>query len=130
MSPNLNPIRPTQSVLSWLVANRDEVIIGGLVAAVIVALMLVARMVGQRMVAGEAEGERLGWRNVVGRVLARTTIFFMVMAALDIVASYAQPPERAQHLIDIGFTIAFALQGAIWARELILALIARKVGSS
>jgi small-conductance mechanosensitive channel len=130
MSPTLNPIRPTQSVLSWLVANRDEVIIGGLVAAVIVALMLIARMVGQRMVARETEGQRLGWRSVVGRVLARTTVFFMVMAAVDIVATYAQPPERAQHLVDIGFTIAFALQGAIWARELILALIARKVGSS
>ena len=130
MTPTLNPIRPTQSVLSWLIANRDGVIIGGLVAAAIVALMLIARMVGQRMVARETEGERLGWRSVVGRVLARTTVFFMVMAALDIVASYAQPPERAQHLIDIGFTIAFALQGAIWARELILALIARKVGSS
>ena len=130
MSPTLNPIRPTQTVLSWFIANRDGVIIGGLVAAVIVALMLVARMIGQRMVARETEGQRLGWRSVVGRVLARTTVFFMVMAAIDIVATYAQPPERAQHLIDIGFTIAFAFQGAIWARELILALIARKVGSS
>ena len=50
------------------------------------------------------------------------------MAAIDIVATYAQPPARAQRLVDIGFTIAFALQGAIWARELILALIARRVG--
>src|SRR6185295_18557773 len=70
-----------------------------------------------------------GWRSVLGRVLARTTIFFMVMAAIDIVATYAEPPARAQHLVDIGFTIAFALQGAIWARELILALIARRVGT-
>ncbi len=52
----------------------------------------------------------------------------MVMAAIDIVATYAQPPARAQRLVDIGFTIAFALQGAIWARELILGLIARRVG--
>ncbi len=70
----------------------------------------------------------LGWRSVVGRVLAKTSIFFMVMAAIDIVATYAQPPARAQRLVDVGFTIAFALQGAIWARELILALIARRVG--
>ena len=130
MSPNLNPIRPTHGVLSWLAANRDDVIIGALVAAVIVAIMLVARMVGQRMVAHEKEGERLGLRNVVGRVLARTSIFFMVMAAIDIVATYAEPPAKAQRLIDIGFIVAFALQGAIWARELILALIARKVGSN
>jgi small-conductance mechanosensitive channel len=81
------------------------------------------------MVARESEAAHFGWRSVLGRVLARTTIFFMVMAAIDIVASYAEPPARAQHLVDIGFTVAFALQGAIWARELILALIARRVGT-
>ena len=103
-------------------------IVGALVAAAIVAIMLVAKLIGQRMVARETEAQHFGWRSVVGRVLAKTTIFFMLMAAIDIVANYAQPPARAQHLVDVGFTIAFALQGAIWARELILALIARRVG--
>jgi small-conductance mechanosensitive channel len=128
MTPNIDPIRPTESVLSWLIANREGVLVGAIVAAAIVGIMLLARMMGQRMVARETEAEHLGWRSVAGRVLSKTTIFFMVMAAIDIVATYAQPPGRAQHLIDIGFTIAFALQGAIWARELILALIARRVG--
>ena len=128
MKAPLDPIRPTQSVISWLIDNREGMIIGGLVAAAIVALMLVARLIGQKMVARETEAHHLGWKSVVGRVLAKTTIFFMVMAAIDIVATYAQPPARAQHLVDIGFTIAFALQGAIWARELILAMIARRVG--
>lgn len=128
MKAPLDPIRPTQSVISWLIDNREGMIIGGLVAAAIVALMLVARVIGQKMVARETEAHHLGWKSVVGRVLAKTTIFFMVMAAIDIVATYAQPPARAQHLVDIGFTIAFALQGAIWARELILAMIARRVG--
>ncbi len=129
MAPNLDPIHPTQSVVDWLIANREGVLIGALVAAVIVAIMIVARMIGQRMVESESAAAHFGWRSVLGRVLARTTFFFMVVAAIDIVASYAEPPARAQHLVDIGFTIAFALQGAIWARELILALIARRVGN-
>jgi len=129
MAPDLDPIRPTQSVIEWFIANRDEVLIGGIVAAAIVAVMMIARIVGQRMVARESEHEHFGWRSVIGRVLAKTLIFFMVMTAIDIVASYAEPPPRFQHLIDIGFTVAFALQGAFWARELILALIARKVGA-
>jgi small-conductance mechanosensitive channel len=129
MAPNLNPIRPTQSVVEWLVANREGVLIGALVAAAIVAVMIVARMIGQRMVDRENAAAHFGWRSVLGRVLARTTVFFMVLAAVDIVATYAEPPARAQHLVDVGFTIAFALQGAIWARELILALIARRVGN-
>jgi len=129
MRPNLDPIRPTQSVIEWLVANRDGVIAGSMVAAGIVALMLVARVVGQRMIASEAETDHFGWRSVVGRVFARTTIFFMVMAAIDIVATYAVPPARMQRLVDIGFIIAFTLQGAIWARELIIALITRRAGT-
>jgi len=128
MHPAIVPIRNTQSFLEWVFANRHEVIVGGLVAAGIVAVMIVLRYVGQRMVAGELGHEHFGWRSVIGRVLARTSIMFMVVAALDIVASYAQPPARAQHLVDIAFTVTFAVQGAIWARELILAIIARKTG--
>ena len=128
MRPKLDPIRPTESVFSWLIDNREGVLVGALVAAGIVALMLIARMIGHRIVAREAEAPTFGWKAVVGRVLSKTTVFFMVMAAIDIVATYAQLPARAQRLVDIGFTIAFALQGAIWARELILGLIARRVG--
>ena len=128
MTRNIDPIRPTESVISWIIENREGVLVGALVAAAIVAFMLVALLIGTRMVERDTEAHLLGWRSVIGRVLAKTKVFFMVLAAIDIVATYAQPPQRAQHLIDIGFTIAFALQGAIWARELILALIARKVG--
>ena len=128
MGTNINPIRPTQSVISWFIANREGVIMGAMIAAAIVALMLLARFVGNMMITRETEAQHLGWRTVLGRVLAKTSIFFMVMAAIDIVATYSQPPARFQRLVDIGFTIAFALQGAIWARELILALIARRVG--
>jgi len=128
MKPNIDPIRPTQSVVAWLIENREGVVVGATVAGAIVAAMLIAKLIGQRMIKRETEAQHLGWRSVVGRVLAKTSIFFMVMAAIDIVATYAQPPARAQHLVDVGFTIAFALQGAIWARELILALIARRVG--
>ena len=108
MKPNIDPIRPTQSVVAWLIDNRDGVVLGAAVAGAIVAVMLVAKLIGQRIIARETDEQHLGWRSVVGRVLAKTSIFFMVMAAIDIVATYAQPPARAQHLVDVGFTIAFA----------------------
>ena len=37
-------------------------------------------------------------------------------------------PIRIERLIDILFTVAFALQGAVWARELVLGVISRKAG--
>jgi small-conductance mechanosensitive channel len=49
-------------------------------------------------------------------------------AALDTVTTYAEPAPKLSRLIDIFFTIASGLQGAIWARELILGLISRRVG--
>jgi small-conductance mechanosensitive channel len=52
----------------------------------------------------------------------------MIAAALDMVATYAAVPARIERLLDILFTIAFALQGAIWGRELILGAITRKSG--
>ena len=128
MNPAIVPIRSTQSFLEWVLVNRHEVMIGALVAAAIVAVMIVLRYIGQRIVEREQGHEHFGWRSVVGRVLTRTSILFMVVTAVDIVASYAEPPQRAQHLVDIAFTVIFAVQGAIWARELILALIARKTG--
>jgi small-conductance mechanosensitive channel len=124
-----DPIPHTESVIDWLVGHREQVSAGALVALGIVALMLVARFVGQRMVEREHMAERIGWRTVIGRVLAKTTIAFMVVTAIDIVATYAMPPARALRLVDIAFIIAFSLQAAIWARELVLALIARRVGT-
>ncbi len=52
----------------------------------------------------------------------------MVVTALDIVATYAAVPIRIERLIDILFTVAFALQGAVWARELVFGVISRKAG--
>jgi small-conductance mechanosensitive channel len=65
---------------------------------------------------------------VIGRVLQKTTIVFMVATALDIVATYAAVPARIGRLFDDFFIIAFALQGAIWARELVLGVISRNAG--
>jgi small-conductance mechanosensitive channel len=52
----------------------------------------------------------------------------MVIAAIAIVANFADPPRRAARLIDILFIVAFAIQGAVWARELILGVISRRIG--
>jgi small-conductance mechanosensitive channel len=60
-------------------------------------------------------------------VLARTSLLFMVLAAADVVSTYAELPHKVARLIDVLFVIAFALQGAVWARELILGLIGHRV---
>jgi small-conductance mechanosensitive channel len=51
----------------------------------------------------------------------------MVLAAADVVGTYIELPHKIERLIDIAFVIAFAIQGAVWGRELILGLVGRKV---
>jgi len=111
--------------LEWLAQNRDGLLLGLSVGLALVAFMLLFRSYGQRVVRRDPEG--IGWRHVIGRVLAKTSLAFMIVAAADVVATYAELPRRIAHLIDIIFTIAFAIQGAVWVRELILGLIGRKV---
>jgi len=109
----------------WFDANRDGLVIGLAVGAALVAIMLLLRTIGERTVRRDPLG--MSWRIVIGRVLAKTSLLFMVLAAADVVSTYAELPHKAARLIDIAFTIAFALQGAVWGRELILGVIGRKV---
>ncbi len=115
-----------ESLIDWISANREALPMALLVAAGIVGVMLILRWLGSRLITRDPECSR--WTGVVGRVFDKTTVFFMVATALDIVATYAAVPSRLERLFDIIFVIAFAFQGAIWARELILGAIGRRVG--
>ena len=118
--------REIDGIFDWVVANLDRLAIGALIATAIVAVMLAMRWIGNRLLANEPE--TWGWRGIIGRVLAKTSIFFMVAAAIDIVASYAAIPAKLAHLADMLFIIAASIQVAIWAREIIVGVIRSRVG--
>ena len=115
-----------EAVVDWFAANSAELPIAFAVAAAIVLFMLGLRLAGAWLVARDPDCHH--WRGVIGRVLQKTSILFMVATALDIVATYAAVPMRVERLLDILFIIAFALQGAIWARELVIGVISRRAG--
>ena len=110
---------------AWFTENRDGLLLGLAVGLALVAVMLALRSYGRARVARDPLG--LGWRTVIGRVLAKTGVVFMIVAAAEVLATYADVPRRIAHLVDIAFTIAAALQAAVWARELVLGLIGRRV---
>ena len=112
--------------VDWLTANATDLALGALVAAGLIGLMLIMREVGHRLLATDPESR--GWRGVIGRVLSRTTIMFMVATAIALVLNYAEVPAKIARLADIIFVIAAALQGAIWGREIILGVIASRIG--
>ena len=66
------------------------------------------------------------WRTVVARVARRTHSFFLAALSADLVASFAAPPGALRSAIDFVFTVAAVVQGAIWLRELVLAVVAHR----
>ena len=118
--------RKIENLLDWMIANLDGLAIGALVAAGIVGIMLVMRWIGQRM--ADSDPDCRHWRGIIGRVFAKTSLWFMVAAAIDIVVSYATTPPKLSRLADILFIVAAALQAAVWARETIIGVIRSRVG--
>jgi len=118
--------RPVVGTLDWITANLDGLGLGALVAAGIVGVMLVFRQFGRSVIARDPPVT--GWKLVISSVFARTSVAFMVVAAVEIVSSYTAIPAPLERAIDIAFMIVTAFQVAIWARELIIGLVRAKAG--
>ena len=63
---NVPATREIDGVFDWILANLDRLLIGGIVAAAIVAVMLAMRWIGHRLLANEPQ--EWGWRGIIGRV--------------------------------------------------------------
>lgn len=113
-------------VAAWISQNATELLIGLAVAAAAVLVMLALRRLGGAILKRDPHCRT--WKSVIGRVLAKTTLLFMVVTALDLLANYTVPPPKIAHPLDIAFTIVAALQAAIWGRELIMGIVSREAG--
>ena len=122
----VDPSQRWERVGAWLRANDEALLIGGIAAATLVAAMLVIRSIAHRIVASDPEGR--SWKGVIARVLAKTTLAFMIIAALEVATLYVELPRRLGRPLDILFIIAFALQAAVWGRELIMGIVGRQAG--
>lgn len=116
------------SIRDWFVTHQTDLLIGAIVAAAIIAGLLLMRWLGQRAV--DRDPASHSWKAVFGHALAKTNLAFMIVAAADAFSTYADLPPRLARVIDIAFIVAFALQGAVWARELFLGMISRRVAGA
>jgi small-conductance mechanosensitive channel len=110
----------------WVSGNIVGIVIAALVGTGIAMAMIGIRALGCRMLA-RMDGTT-SWGAIFARVLARTKIYFIVMAAAELVAAHAETPPAVMSLIHALFVIAAAIQAAIWARELILGFIEHRIG--
>lgn len=122
--PATSPGAMWQMTLDWLSLHAVQILIA--VGAGVLLYMLLAALRGFGVRLCGKPGDALGLRQVVGRAIARTTHFFMVMVAARLVAGYASPPPLLFTTIAFLFTIAVVFQAAIWLREIVLGLIERR----
>lgn len=112
------------TIVVWVQGNAVELGIA-IVAAVVVFLALSWLKRIAAKIARESE-HRAELKSIIARTLARTSKFFRIMVAVELVNRYANAPAMLANTIDVLFTIAVVLQVAIWLREIILGLIERR----
>jgi small-conductance mechanosensitive channel len=117
-----------QQSTEWVTSHIIQIVSGSVIAAVIVAILLGLRALGVRICRTDETHTR--WRTVIGRAFARTSLWFMIAVAAELVSSYAQAPAAVASTIRFIFTVAMTLQGAVWARELILGIIEHRAGGT
>lgn len=111
---------------AWLASHTVQILIGIAAAAAIVALLLGVKWIGGRICG--TDPTHVHWRTIVGRILAGTRTWFMVVFAARIVCGYAGTPLSVASTIEIVVVVATSLQVALWVRELVLGVIEHRAG--
>jgi len=111
--------------MAWMVSHSLQILIGGIGGALIVLALMAMRGVGRKLC--EVQGAS-HWRVTIGRILVRTSTFFIITLAAELVARYAQAPPTLANTVHFFFVIATVLQATVWVRELILNLVERRAG--
>ncbi|MES2494778.1 MAG: mechanosensitive ion channel domain-containing protein [Pseudomonadota bacterium] len=114
-----------QQTLAWISIHYLSITIACAIGAVIIAVLYGLRMLGTRMCRREHLGH---WPRIIGRAIARTNLFFIVMLAARLVSGYAAPPAVVAGTIGFLFTVATAVQAALWVREVIIGIVEYRAG--
>src|SRR5688500_18797022 len=113
-------------VLAWAVENLTDIATALGVAAGIVVLLYGVRALVLR--ACKRLGPQHAFAGVFLDVVRKTRLWFLVALAVQLVQGYLHPPEDVAKSVAFLVTVAAALQAAIWARALILGMVALRAG--
>jgi len=114
--------------ISWILSHYLQIGIALGIGAVICVVLYGIRMLGVRLC--QKRQSFTHWPETIGRVFAATNLWFIVLFAAKLVDGYADPPPMVAQTISVMFTIAFAIQGALWVRELILGVVEHRAGGT
>ena len=113
--------------ITWLQDHWLQILVAAGIATVIFFGLHMVRRWGMKL-CEKSEGPA-GWGTIIGRAVARTGNFFIVMVAARLVSGYANTPPTLDKTIGFLFTVAAVFQAALWAREIILGAIEKRTES-
>ena len=114
--------------ISWILSHYLQIAIALGAGAVISVILYGVRLGGERLCRRRQSFTH--WPQTIGRVFAATRLWFIILFAARLVDGYADPPPLVAQTITVMFTIAAALQGAMWVRELILGVVEYRAGGA
>jgi small-conductance mechanosensitive channel len=120
--------RLVREVTDWATSNGADIALALAAAAAITLLLIGLRAFGHRMVRSRAPD--VHWRTIFGRVLSKTSLFFVIMCAVELVVGQTDAPYAIRRTAEILFIVAAAFQAAVWTRELILGFVHHRVGDA
>jgi small-conductance mechanosensitive channel len=109
---------------NWLRDNWIELMIASAIALVIFLIFTWATRWARRF--AQASAHRANLTTISARTLGKTSRFFRAMVAIEMINGVTNAPHAVARGIEILFTIAVAIQIAVWLREIILGLIERR----
>jgi small-conductance mechanosensitive channel len=121
-------VEKSRPVLAWAFENLVDISVALGVAAAIVVVLYGIRALAAR--ACRRFGPQHRFAEVALDALRKTRLWFMVVAAVQIVQGFVDPPHDVARTITVLFTVATAVQAAIWARALVIGLIEARTGES
>ena len=107
--------------VAWFSSHSLQILLGLAAGTAIVLALSGARWIGMRIC--RTDPTHTHWRSVIGRMLERTRLWFMLALAARVVVMIGQAPEPWGRITQVAFIVAAALQAALWARELALGVI-------
>ncbi len=114
--------------MSWLRNDSQDALIGLAVAVGLYFIVITLRYFAVRLL-GESYPVT-HWRGFLRRLVRRTRSVFIAAFSAWLVTHVVEPPGGLIRVINFIFTITFAIQGAFWVRELLLALVERRAANS
>ena len=76
-----------------------------------------------RLVGGARLESSQSWPALIGTVIRRTRLWFLIAVAARLVQGYANAPQMVSTTISFVFVVAATFQAAIWARTFVLGFI-------